>query len=255
MAGRTLHVLVCLLVVAPTYAQDGRIITDGADMLTAAEEQQLGMRLRHYADTTSTQIVVVTIPDLEGDDIARRATAIGQEWGVGQRGRDNGIVVLVSRDDRQIFIAPGYGLEGVIPDVVAARIVRNIITPLFREGHYYEGLALGTDALMRVAAGEFEMEELAGEDIDVGSVLGLLLFIIVMGFLFARLGRGGRNNRGRRGDALPWLLIAGSTLSSGYRGGGGFGGSGFGGGGFGGGFGGGGFGGGGFGGGGAGGGW
>ena len=209
----------------------------------------MAARLRHYADTTSTQIVIVTVPDLGGEDIATVAIAIGQEWGVGQSGKDNGVVVLVSRDDRQIFIAPGYGLEGAIPDAVAARIVRNIITPLFREGRFYEGLALGADALMRAAAGEFEAEELDGPGANAEDIVGLLLFIIVMGFLFAGLGRKGGGRRRSGGDVLPWLLIAGSTLGGGYRGGGGYsggmGGGGFGGGGFGGGFGGGGFGGGG----------
>ncbi len=255
MRRTAVHIAVCMLPVMVCRAQaprvlapSGAIVTDQGDLLTSAEEDRLTRNLRFYADSTSTQIVVVTLPDLGGQDIGAYATALGDAWGVGQRGNDNGAVILVSRDDRKVFIATGYGLEGAIPDVVAGRIVREIITPLFREGRFFEGLALGSDALMRAAAGEFTAEtrlEGRGEKVNVA---GILFFLMVVALLISssrRRGRGGGSGRGRgAGGVLPWILLAGATSGSGYRGGGGFGG-GFGGGGFGGGFGGGGFGGGG----------
>lgn len=251
--------LVALLCAPAVYAQDvlpstGRIVTDNADMLSDTEEKQLTRMLRYYADSTSTQIVIVTLPDLGGQDIAAYATELGQQWGVGQQGKDNGVVMLVSRDDRQVFIATGFGLEGAITDAEASRIIRYVVTPNFRSGAFYEGLAGAADALIAAAAGEFTVEEQRaspqGQDI-VGMIFFLLFIIIIIIAAVQNRKRGGGGPRRR--DVFPVLFLGmGHHLggSGGFGGGGGFS-SGFGGGGFGGG----GFGGGGFGGGGAGGGW
>ncbi len=255
---RSFLLLASLLVSAASQAQglqvmapSGAIVTDAGDLLSRTEEELLTRRLRDYADTTSTQIVVVTLPDLGGADIAAYATELGDQWGVGQGEEDNGAVVLVSRDDRKVFIATGYGLEGSIPDALAGRVVREIITPLFRQGRFYEGLALGTEALMRAAAGEFTADGSPTGSTQGNGVFGVLFFLIVMVLLlsaFAGGKHGGGRGRGRGRSDVPWAFIAGAALGSGFRGGGGMGGSfggGLGGGGFGGGFGGGGFGGGG----------
>lgn len=242
----------CLAQRPQVMAPTGAIVTDAGEMLSRTEEELLSRRLRDYADSTSTQIVIVTLPDLGGEDIAAYATALGDQWGVGQGEEDNGAVVLVSRDDRRIFIATGFGLEGSVPDALAGRIVREIITPLFRQGRFYEGLALGTDALMRAAAGEFTADSSPAAGGGGQSVAGLVFLLIVFGLLLGAFS-GGRHGGGRghgrgRGSGVPWAFIAGAALGSGYRGGGGYGGGfggGLGGGGFGGGFGGGGFGGGG----------
>ena len=150
--------LLALSLAAPVQAQSldvipppnpPRLVVDQADMLSSSEERLLEAKLNAYNDTTSTQIVVVTLPDLGGADAGQYATELGEAWGVGQGGKDNGAVILVSRDDRQIFIATGYGLEGAIPDVIASRIYRNIMVPNFREGRIYAGFNEATDALDR----------------------------------------------------------------------------------------------------------
>lgn len=233
----------------------GRLVTDQADLLTSSEEQRLTAKLTAYEDTTSTQIVVVTIPSLEGVPAAEYALALGRSWGVGQAGQDNGVVILVARDDREVRIETGYGLEGAIPDAVAARIYRNVMVPYFREGRFYEGISGAADLLIAAAAGEFTAEEAAPRragrpPIDPSALMGL--FILVWFIVSSiRRHRGGNDGgkRYRRHGYGPHFIIWGGGLGGG---GGGFGG-GLGGGGLGGGFG--GFGGGGFGGGGAGGGW
>lgn len=234
----------------------GQWVTDEAGMLTAAQRSALSRTLQDYADSTSTQIIVVTLPSLQGNDPGLYATELGQQWGVGQEGRDNGAVVLVSRDDRQLFIATGFGLEGAIPDAVASRIIRNEITPAFRRGDYYSGLNRGVGAMMAAAAGEYTAERSSSG--SSGSPLPSLAFMLFIFILIVRSAtRGGSSGPGRRrrGRGGADMFILGSMMGSGTRrsSGGGFGGGGFGGGGFGGG----GFsgGGGGFGGGGAGGGW
>lgn len=248
--------MVALLCAPVAYAQDvlpstGRIVTDNADMLSDMEEKQLTRMLRYYADSTSTQIVMVILPDLGGQDIAAYATELGQKWGVGQQGKDNGVVVLVSRDDRQVFIATGFGLEGAITDAEASRIIRYVVTPNFRNGAFYDGLAGAADALIAAAAGEFTVEgqrhRASPQGQDILGMVFFLLFIIII-IVAAVQNRKGGGPRPRRRDVFPVLFLGmGHHLGgSGGFGGGSYGGSGFGGGGFGGG---------GFGGGGAGGGW
>ena len=229
-------------------------------MLSSDEERLLEAKLEAYNDTTSTQIVVVSLPDLDGADAGQYATELGEAWGVGQGGKDNGAVILVSRDDRQVFIATGYGLEGAIPDAIAGRIYRNIIVPNFREGRFYAGLNEATDALIAAARGEYEADApRRGDRGDGGiNVATLFIFFIILFFVINALRKGGRGGGGkgngrryRRGRGLPPVIIwGGGGGFGGGSSGGGFGGFGGGGGG---GFG--GFGGGGFGGGGAGGGW
>lgn len=228
-----------------------RLIVDEGDFLTAQEERQLEQKLIAYNDTTSTQIVVVTLQSLNGADAADYATELGRQWGVGQQGKDNGVVVLVSREDRRIFIATGYGLEGAIPDAVASRIIRNIITPNFREGNFYLGLSRATDALIAAARGEFTADAPRSRSVRRPRGINfstLFAIAIIAFFLFGNRGGGGGRGgkRYRRGGGPPVIIWGG-----GFGSGGGFGdsGGGFGGGGFGG------FGGGSFGGGGAGGGW
>lgn len=217
----------------------GQLVTDRGDLLSASEERLLTAKLEAYADTTSTQIVVVTLPDLGGADAGQYATELGQQWGVGQQGMDNGAVILVSRDDRKVFIATGYGLEGAIPDAIAARIVRNILVPNFRQGDYYNGLSLAVDALIQAAAGEYTAEQVPDQYEDSGSNEALIyILLIILFFIFSARNRGGgKGRRYRRGGGPPVIIWGGGSSGGfgggGFSGGGGFGG--FGGGGFGGG--------------------
>ena len=219
----------------------GQWVTDRADLLSAVEEQTLTQRLRFYADTTSTQIVIVTLPDLGGQDIALYATELGQQWGVGQQDLDNGVVILVSRDDREVFIATGYGLEGAIPDAVASRIVREVVLPNFKQGRFYAGLAGAVEALIQAAAGEFTAvspwsphspREDGVDSFGLLFVVFIIVYFIVAG-LRRRGGGGGGQSYRRRGGPPVIIWGGGGFGSGGGFGGGGFGG--FGGGGFGGG--------------------
>ncbi len=229
------------------------LVIDRASLLSPGERQSLNQRLIAFDDSTSNQIVVVILPTLDGGDPNVVATEIGQRWGVGQGGKDNGVVFLVSTGDRQVFIATGFGLEGAIPDAVAGRIIRRVIVPQFRQGQFYSGISDAVDALMAAAEGEYTAEPGGGPSGGSGFDLALLVIVlIIMMFLIsaAKKGGGGGSSGGqpyrrRRSGVPPVIVFPGSF--GGSRGG--FGGGGFGGGGFGG------FGGGGFGGGGAGGGW
>ena len=237
---------VFLLIAGAVQAQDvippsGQWVTDRAELLSDQEERMLSARLAGYADTTSTQMIIVTLPTLDGVPAADYALALGRAWGVGQGDKDNGVVILVSRDDRQLFIATGFGLEGAIPDIVAGRIVRDVITPRFREGRFYDGLSGAVDKLFLAAAGEYTAEE-ASEGIPVSVII--ILFIVALIIILSISAAhdegsgGGTSYRHRSGPVIIWGGGHGGWgggRSSGGFGGGGFGGFGGGGGGFGGG--------------------
>ena len=235
----------------------GKWVTDLGDMLSSSEENRLSQKLATYADTTSTQIVIVTLVSLDGVPPADYAIELGRSWKVGQQGQDNGVVILASRNDRKLFIATGYGLEGAIPDVIANRIIEDLMVPSFRDGRFYDGFSRAVDALIDAARGEFAASPRSGGGggIDADDLVTLIWIAIII-FIFIRRssGHGGKGRR-RRGGGFP-VILWGPSFGSDFGSRGGFGGGGFGGGGFGGGgFGGFGGGGGSFGGGGAGGGW
>jgi len=237
-----------------------QLVNDYAGVLQPSEVQALENKLVAFNDSTSNQIFVVIVDDLQGYDKSQFAYIIGKEWGVGQSDFNNGAVVLVKTKTAasagQIFIATGYGLEGPIPDLACADIIDREMLPRFREDDYYGGLDAGTDVLMALASGEYSYADYGkrGGNGSPGSIpaIGFIIFIIFI----ILISSGNSNNKHIRktgSSNLPlWLLL--SMLGGGKSHGGSWGGfTGGGGGGGGGGFG--GFGGGGFGGGGAGGSW
>ena len=234
-------------------AQAGRLVSDGGAFLDEVEERALERKLRAYNDSTSTQIVVVTVQDLGGYDPQEFAMAIGRQWGVGQQGSDNGVVFLISRAERAIRIETGYGMEGVLPDVFVGRVVREIVEPSFKKGQFYYGINAAVDVIISAASGEFDAQVLQrparrrSKNPPIATYM-IMMFVYFLISWVRNRGRGKGKYRRTRYNGLP-MIFWGSMLA-------GHGGSGFGGGGLGGGGGGfGGFGGGGFGGAGAGGGW
>ena len=229
-----------------TIEPSGQWVTDAGSFLSQAEERMLTQKLRSYADTTSTQMIIVTVPDMGGYAASDYATEVGRTWKVGQSGKNNGVVILVARDERETFIATGYGMEGSITDAMAARVVRNIILPAFRQGAFFEGLSGAVDALAAIAAGEFEADALdePSREQQGAPAVTYIIFIIVF-FIVSSLrrrgggGGGGRYNR-RTHNGLPIVFWGSGGMGGGFGGGSGGGGFGGGFGGMGGGFGGGG---------------
>ncbi len=228
----------------PARPSPAKLVNDLTNTLTPAQIQALENKLVAYDDSTSSQVAVVIVSTLNGYDIAEFGLALGRKWGIGGKEFNNGIILLVAKDDRKVRIETGYGLEGAIPDITAKSIIDNSITPSFKAGNYYRGLDDATDDIIRAAAGEYKAPAGYGnkkkKGIGIGSIIGLVVLLLIFG-----LGGGGRSSGGTM-SAAGWII--GSMLgSSGRSSGGGW--SGGGGGSSGGGFG--GFGGGGFGGGGA----
>ncbi|WP_121667706.1 TPM domain-containing protein [Mesonia aquimarina] len=228
-------------------------VYDKGDMLSSAEEKQLEQKLIRYADTTSTQIVIATIPSLQGEYIGTYAVEWAANWKIGQSQKDNGLLILLSKQDRKIWITTGYGLEEYMTDATTNTIIDDIITPEFKKGNFYNGLDKGTTAIFQVLNGSFkgspQQRQGKSNGFPIKALFFIFIFIIII-ISIIKKGRGGGRNGGRRSGADTLFdVILLSSLGRGFGGGssGGFGGGsgGFGGGGFGGGFGGGGFGGGG----------
>ena len=213
-------------------------VYDYADVLNPTEEKELENKLVRYSDSTTTQIVVITIDDLKGEDIGVLATNWAHKWGIGQENEDNGMIILLSKNDREISIRSGYGIEDRMTAGITGEIIRNVITPYFKVDNYFEGLDKGADAIFEVLKGKYKGSR--KESSNPLPFILIVIFIIILIVLASRGNKGGGNYRGGSGLDLGDIII----LSSLGRGNGGFGGGSFGGGssgGFGGGFGGGGF--------------
>jgi uncharacterized protein len=250
----SLKLFVCLLFTQIGFAQFTipekptlqTSVYDYANVLSATEKAQLEEKLIKYSDSTTTQIVIVTIETLEGEDIGILTPKWGQTWGIGGTAKnDNGVLILLAKAERKIWISPGYGLEDRLTAGIGGEITRNIIIPEFKAGSYYKGLDKGTDALFDVFKGKYKGERVKATKDKGFPILPIIIIIIIILVLISR-NKGGGNSGNRGGGMGPSLLDVIILSSLGRNsGGGGFGGGssggGFGGGGFGGGFGGGGF--------------
>lgn len=227
-------------------------VYDDAHILDPQQKNLLERKLLNYADSTSTQIVVITISSLKGEYIGTLAAEWADQWGIGQKGLDNGVLLLAAIEDRKFWISTGRGVESNLTDSRSGMIYDRIIKPEFRKENYYKGLDDGTTAIMEILAGEFKaFPKKDTEDPDfLQGVLVLFFIIAIVIFILSRKTKGpGSGSRRRDSDWLFDSIILSNMGRSGGFGGGGFGssrsGGSFGGGGFSGGFGGGRFGGGG----------
>lgn len=230
----------------PDVPNPPRLVNDFGHMLSSGEEDRLEHKLEGFARTTSTQITIVTVEDLQGHEVADYTVHVFNKWGIGQKGKNNGVLVLVSKNDRKAWITTGKGLEGVLTDAKTSRIFRNELRPAFKAGDYYGGLDKTADAIIAVTKGEYTADEVV--DSDGGSIVGVIVVIIFIIIILIVKGRGGgrgggggyMSNRGA-GDIITGMLLnemlRGGRHRGGNWGGGGWGGGssgGWGGGGFGG---------------------
>ncbi|MFV0606388.1 MAG: TPM domain-containing protein [Niabella sp.] len=217
-------------------------IGSGSGFITSQEIQALERKLVAYDDTTSNQIAIVIVNNLRGYNIEDYAVALGRKWGIGgQKQFSNGVLILVNTgeqgDKRGVFIATGYGMEGVVPDIVAGEIVQNDLLPNFRAGNNYEGLNLAVDDIIAAAAGRYKAPEGYADRGDGGniSLFTIILIIVVVFIVLAIISKGNNGGGGyvsRRGytddwgrGGTPWIFSGGSGSGGWSSGGGGFGGS------------------------------
>ena len=237
-----------ILSASPATAQTfppltGRVV-DTADLIDPATKAALTEKLAAFEEKSSDQVVVATIPSLEGETIEDYGYRLGRAWGIGQKGENNGVVLLVARDDHKVRIEVGYGLEGTLTDALSSVIIQTDILPAFRSGDYAAGISKGVDGILTVLSGNAaELQARAernkgwsGDDVATGLFVlvffGIWALVIAM-FVLSRLAR----RRGKkvgpnryRWLGMVWTLGNASSGRGFSRGGGSFGGGSFGGG-------------------------
>jgi len=223
-------------------------VYDYAKLLTSEQKTALENKLIKYSDSTSTQIVVVTVETINGEDIGILAPKWGHKWGIGQAKEDNGVFVLLANKERKIWIAPGYGVEHKLTAGINGQLIRNVIIPEFKKGDFYAGLDKGTDAVFEVLIGTYKSKKSPKDEssgIPRAFIITIIFIILLVVFSKKNKDQGGNDKgKGFRKDTTGMGILTAILLSRAGRGGFGSGGSsggGFGGGGFSGGFGGGGF--------------
>jgi uncharacterized protein len=216
---RTWSFLAALLIAGATPAQNlpkpmqpPRLVNDFAGMLAAPEQQALERKLRGYHDSTSTQIYVITIANTDGYTLAQLSPMLFKEWGIGQKEKNNGVLILVKpkrgQEHGDVFIGTGYGMEGALPDAYCKRIIEQVMIPHFRREAYYSGIDNAVNAIIAYTSGEYKADK-AGEKNMPGGLIPLAIFV-VLAIIFLS-GRNGGNGKGGGGisDAiffLPFLL-------------------------------------------------
>lgn len=214
-----LFLFLALLALAPaaqgqTFPKlTGRVV-DAANLLDPAQESALDQKLATLETQSGRQLVVATIPDLQGYDIADYGYRLGRDWGIGAKDKDDGALLIVAPNDRKLRIEVGYGLEGILTDALSSRIIRNAITPRFKAGDYAGGINAGVDeigtlltlppeeAAARAKAAEQEAKSGDGEIPFVVIFWLVVILIIVLSSL--RSGRRGRRYRGGGGPVILW---------------------------------------------------
>lgn len=211
----------------------GQWVVDNAGLLPAREKAALGENLNAYATATGTQIVVLTVPSLEGEDVAAYANKVFREWGVGQKDKNNGVLILVAKAEGKVRFEVGRGIEDKLPDILARRIQQEVTVPLFKKGRFGAGLLESAVAIEKVL-GLPEGAQMPKSGVPGGAggaggaaadspFAGLTLLLLVVAIVLASMVFG----RGNPLFLLWFLLSLLSSIGRGGRGGGGFGGGGF----------------------------
>lgn len=195
-------------------------VTDATGTLDAADRESLNARLAAFDKQTSTQIAVVVLSTLHGEPLEEASRRIVIQNRMGQKGRDNGVLLLVVRDERKIRIEVGRGLEGVLTDALSSQIIRKEIVPHFKAQDYPGGIAAGVEAIMAATRNEYTADP-AGEKGDDGVGVGVIIAIMIIFFIMSRM----RSSGLRRGGFFP--PMGGGFGGGSFGGGGGFGGGGF----------------------------
>ena len=218
---------------APEFPRLSGRVVDAAGMLSRQTVSQVSASLEAHEQATTNQVVVVTVPDLGGYAIEEYGYQLGRHWGIGQKGKDNGAMLIVAKDEREVRIEVGYGLEGQLTDAIASNIINQVITPRFKRADFDGGVTTGVQAMVRAIGGEYQIKQTRDKSTNARvwivmivlyliwmsspalGALGVWPFTVIM--MLNRGGRGGFGGSGRRSGGFS----GGGGGSGGFRGGGG----------------------------------
>jgi uncharacterized protein len=230
----SLVALLALLLAGSVFAQPkfpalSGIVVDEAGMLNTATNAQLSEYLLGHQRATGNQVVVVTVADLQGYEIADYGYQLGRHWGIGEQGKDNGVLLIVAKTERKVRIEVGYGFEGDLTDAISSNIIHAVILPQFKLGQFPKGILLGSKSIVEALGGQYQMRKAAKKK-TAGNNFSAVIFIVIV---FLNIG-GGMFGGGRRRGARSMFIpggFGGGRSSGGFGGGFSGGGGGFGGGG------------------------
>ncbi|NQE65213.1 Beta-propeller domains of methanol dehydrogenase type [Caulobacter sp. RHG1] len=210
---------------APKFPPLSGRVVDEAQILSPDAQRELTTKLENLETTTGRQLVVATVPSLQDYPIEDFGYQLGRTWGIGEKGKNTGAILLVAPNERKVRIEVGYGLEPVLTDALSSAIIQSAILPKFRDGDMQGGILAGTNAIVEqlslpadqaqariAAASQPERQKAKGSPF-----MALLMFAFVI-FLFSGLFRSRRARRGL-GEALPWIILSALNSSSGRGGG------------------------------------
>lgn len=219
----------------PEKTNPPRLVNDFAGLLSDNNLQELEDKLEAYNDSTSTQICIVTVKSIGDYSIEDYAVRLGRKWGVGQKDKNNGILITVAKEERKVDIEIGYGLESYITDYDSKHIIDELIVPAFKQSNYYEGLDDAVNRIIGQLQGTYTNDSYgssgSNDSIPTWVIIVIIIIVVLIILASAGGGRGGGISRSG-GSSWTWSSGGGSSWSSGSSGGfGGFGGGSFGGGG------------------------
>ncbi|MCH6233867.1 TPM domain-containing protein [Aquiflexum sp. AIY15W] len=223
----SLSILLILLFVGTLTAQGDfpevpnppRLVNDFTNSLSASQVASLESKLVAYNDSTSTQVTIVMIRSVGQYDISDYTFQLGEKWGIGQAKLDNGVLILAAMEDRKVFIATGYGMEGVLPDILTKRIVDQLIVPNFKMEAYYDGLDKATDMIFKLASGEYEADKVTSTGEHGRAIVFFLFFIFIFVILpLIKNRKDNDNHMGGKGggvDLFTTIMLANLLKGSG----------------------------------------
>ena len=187
----------------------GRVV-DNANLLSVPARAQISQVLAQHEEETSNQLVVVTLPNLNGYDIADYAYQLGRHWRIGQAGKDNGVLLIIAKQERKVRIDVGYGLEGALTDALSHQIINNDITPRFKQGQFEQGINAGVQSILQAIKGEYQAasSKQHGNESIFDKVIPFIMFGAAGShLLFARL----LGFRRKKRDVQTKVMAAGGT--------------------------------------------
>ncbi|MDO9552628.1 YgcG family protein [Rhodonellum sp.] len=204
----------------PPSPNPPRLVNDFTQTLSPSEISQLENKLVAYNDSTSSQVSIVMIRSIGPYDISDYAFKLGDLWGIGRKDKENGILILAAMEDRKVFIATGYGMEGAVPDILAKRIVDQLIVPNFKMEQYYTGLDKATDMIFKLASGEYQADKVISKGNHGGAIVFFLFFLFLFVILpMLKNRKDNDNHMGGKGGGID--LFTSIMLANLLRGGGG----------------------------------
>ncbi|HEX9826949.1 MAG TPA: TPM domain-containing protein, partial [Flavobacteriaceae bacterium] len=203
----------------PPVPKEQTSVYDYIDLLSGGQKNDLEQKLIKYSDTTSTQIVVAIIGTTKGENIGLLAPKWAHQWGIGQAKEDNGVFILLARDDRQIWISPGYGVEDKLTAGIVGELIRNIIIPEFKNGDYYAGLDKGSDAIFEILNGTYQGTRKSSKSKEFPPkfifILIVIFIFIIISIIKNRRGGGRSGGRGRGFSLLDAIILSSLGRSGG----------------------------------------